>query len=82
MQQRLWRVFGALAIANVVVMFAAISVEGMTAERCHGVQAHGSGAYPARQTGGRLRCCPQNALLQNAVRTDERRIIKDYPPTA
>jgi len=56
MQQRLWRVFGCLAIANIAVLFAAISVEGMTPELGSGradiVNGLMHGAMPARFGGG------------------------------
>jgi hypothetical protein len=56
MQQRLWRVFGALALANIVVLFASLAVEGMTPElgssRNDIVKGLMHGSLPARFGGG------------------------------
>lgn len=56
MSHRLWRTFGALAIADIVLLFAALSVEGMTPElgasRSEVTEQLVRGSLPHRFAGG------------------------------
>jgi hypothetical protein len=56
MTQRLWRVFGALAIANIALLFTGVAFEGMTPELGSSTGDVSSylvhGALPARFAGG------------------------------